>query len=259
VVGVFRGGQLTRDEVQASALKLPPLLQQEYRTQPGRLELAQSLVDKKLLVQEAERRGLDRDPSVEKEVTELRERLELRKLFELEQKAAPAVGEEEARQFFETHQGDFSEPERIHVARILAATPARATPADKQRAEKRAASFAQRLRAGEALAKVAKDGDGPEKSQAGDLGLLARGDPAFEEAAFALPKPGAISAPTATAGGVAVFQLLDRRPGRTPAFDEVRAQVLAKLEPARQRRIFDHLVTRLRQQGDVHFDPVALK
>src|SRR5688572_18370357 len=57
VVARFGQGTLTREELLREATRMPPALRQKFTDKGGREELARSLVDKKLLVLEADRRS----------------------------------------------------------------------------------------------------------------------------------------------------------------------------------------------------------
>jgi parvulin-like peptidyl-prolyl isomerase len=109
---------------------------------------------------------------------------------------------------------------------------------------------------------VAAEGDGPERARGGDFGLIARGDLPdrdLERAAFALASAGDVSALVETHEGVALVQLVERRPARLPSFEEARQRVTAKMQPERKRKAFDALIAELRKKGDVHINEVALR
>ena len=61
-------------------------------------------------------------------------------------------------------------------------------------------------------------------AKGGDLGLFARGRmvEAFEQAAFALREPGALSGLVETEFGIHIIQLVQKQPARVKPFDEVR-------------------------------------
>ncbi|WP_426745919.1 peptidylprolyl isomerase [Myxococcus faecalis] len=216
------------------------------------------MIDKRLLAQESRARGLNENPEIQKQVQALEERLMLQALLAEEERAAGAPSEAELRAWYEGHLTELTQPERVRVARIFAATPAGASAAQRTQAKQRAERFAQQLRAGQPREKVAAGGDGPEKARGGELGGLARGDwrgdVAVEKAAFALKKVGEVSPVVAEAGGFSVLQLLERREARVPPFEEVRAEVEARMLPQRKRKVFEDLLERLRRAGTIEID-----
>jgi parvulin-like peptidyl-prolyl isomerase len=255
VVGRFaRSEVLTEEEVLREAAKLPPALREQFETPAGRREFARSIIDKRLLVLEARRRKLAEDAELRRQVRELEERLLVQALMAQEEAAAGRPSEQELRAWFDAHREQLMRPAQVRVGRVLVGVSPGASEAERGKARQKAESLAARLRRGEALAHLAQEGEGPERTHGGDLGLLSRDsglEPAQEQAAFALDKPGAVSPVVAGREGFAVLQLLERRPARVPAFEEVRAEVEGRVAPAHQRQVFDALLARLRQENAV--------
>jgi peptidyl-prolyl cis-trans isomerase C len=235
-------------------------LRTRVQTDAGRRDLVSAIVDKRLLAQEARRRKLDADPEMRRQVEELEERLLIQALLAAEETASGAPSEAELREYHAAHQDELATPERIRVRRVLAAVPAAASQPERERAKERAERFAVRLRAGEPFEKVAAEGDGPERAHGGDLGLIARGegkDPRLEKAAFALTQPGARTPVVPVADGFAVLELVERRPGRVPSFEEARGDAANRLASQRKRRVFDDLLARLRNEASVAIEVPA--
>lgn len=257
VVGRYDGGVITEAELIEESSRLPSPLREQFERPAGQREFVRSMIDKRLLAQEARTRALHQEPSIQKQVKALEDRLAIQSLLAAEEKAAGKPGEEELRGYYAQHRESFSQPERLRLARVLVSLPPGATAAQRTQAKQKAERFAQRLKAGEPLAKVAAEGDGPEKLQGGELGVVARGelqDRALEEAVFALKKPGETSGVIAGAQGYAVVRLLERREGHTPAFEEVRAEVESRVLPQWQRKVLESLLARLRAAGSVGID-----
>lgn len=258
ILARFDGGVVTAEELVRESQRLPPVLREQFNTAAGRREFLQSLVDKRLLVQEARRLGLHETPEVRRQVQELEERLTVQALLAEEERVAGEASEAEARAYFEARKGEFAEPERVRLVRVLAALAPGA--GESARARQRAEGWAARLWRGETVEKVAAEGDGPERTQRGELGLFARGElpsRGLEEAAFALRRTGEVSPVLSGPEGAAVLVLLERRPARIPSFEEVRASVGGRLAPGRKRKVFDELLSRLRSASGVDVDAVS--
>jgi peptidyl-prolyl cis-trans isomerase C len=256
-VARFDGGVITEAELRQALQKLPPAMRSNFESLAGQRDVAASLVDRRLLVLEAERRGLGNDPEIQRQVRELEDRLLVQALVDQEQRAAGKTPESELRAAYDAQRESFATPVRIKVGRVMVRVPQSASPAERTRARQRAERWAARLRAGESLTRVAAEGEGPERSQGGVLGPLTRADVAdrgFADAAFALKTPGAVSPVFAQADGFAVAKLLEREESRIPPFEEVRAAVEAKVAPGRQRQVFEQLINRLRKSSDVRID-----
>ena len=240
------------EEVTREAQRLPRHLREKFETTAGRQELESALVDKKLLVREARRRGIAGRSEIQRQVQDLEERLIVQALLSDEEKATGPVSEADLRSYFDSRKDEFVQSERVRVARILARLPPNAPAPDRVHARQRAESFADRLKRGEPFAKVAHDGDGPERVRDGDLGFLVRGqveDAAQAREAFALQRVGAVSPVFQSQEGFEVLQLLDRRAAGTPSFEEVRADLAGRMAPRRQREIFERLLRKLRQEA----------
>ncbi|MEW6227788.1 MAG: peptidyl-prolyl cis-trans isomerase [Bacillota bacterium] len=126
------------------------------------------------------------------------------------------VSEDELKKYYEEHKDDFKELEQVRARHILVKDEKAAKDIEKELAA--GADFAE-------LAK-AKSEDPGSKDKGGDLGYFGKGvmDPAFEKAAFSL-KIGETSAPVKSSFGYHIIRVEDRKPERTPAFEEVRKDV----------------------------------
>ncbi|MCE9670032.1 peptidyl-prolyl cis-trans isomerase [Myxococcus stipitatus] len=256
VAARFVGGVLTEAEVLREAQRLPPQLREKFEAGAGRQEFVRSLVDKRLLAQEASLQ-FGQDPEIRRQVRELEERLAIEALLAAEERKAPALTDAEARAYYDSHSERFAEPERVRLARVLAAVPVGSPRSAWEQARQRAEGLRKRLASGEALSKVAEAGDGPERTRGGDLGLLAVGSlgaESLEKAAAALSKPGSVSPVIDTADGAAVLVLIERRPARIPPFEEVRAAVVGQMKPTHQRKVLSELLARLRASAAVRLE-----
>jgi len=247
VAARYSGGAISRADVEREARKLPPGLKEQFLSPAGQSELARSMVDKRLLVEEARRRGIANRPELKAQVRDLEERLAVQELLAEEQRRAPPPNDTELRAWYEAHRSDFTDGARARVGRVMIRA---ATLQQRAAARARAEKIAGRLRAGTALAAIAGEGDGPERVKAGELGWMKDGDSTEARAALRLQKPGDVVV-VESPEGVAAVVLLERQEPRTPPFEEVKAAVAAKMEPSRQRQQFEALLARLRAGAGV--------
>ena len=249
IVARWAEGELSLQQLRKEAGRLPPGLRTEFQSPGGEEQLARSLVDKQLLFSEARRRGLVDAPEVQQQVRELETRLAVSALLAAEEKSAGAATEAELRGYYDAHQRDFEVPARVHVARVLVRAPAESA----QKARTRINGFRARVLKGEAVALVAKQGDGLERTVGGDIGWLDNPQNPQHAAALALKKPGEPTAVLESPDGLVFFALLERQDVRTPPFEEVKARVEGRLAPQRQRKSFDTLLARLREKAHVTY------
>ncbi|MFY2561293.1 peptidyl-prolyl cis-trans isomerase [Corallococcus terminator] len=255
VVGRFDGGVVTQEELTEESSRLPSPLREQFERPAGQREFVRSMIDKRLLAQEARIRGLHQRPDIHKQVQALEERLVIQELLAAEEKSAGKPSDQALRDYYEQHRNELAQPERLRLARVRVLVPQGATAPQRAQAKQKAERLAQRLKAGEALEKVSAEGEGPERG--GELGWVARGDlpeRELESAAFALKKVGDTTAVVAEAKGFSVVRLLERKDARVPAFEEVRAEVEGRALPQWKRKVLEGLLARLRAAGSVGID-----
>lgn len=214
-----------------------------------RQEVADGVIDRALLLQEAERRGITADPD------EIEERLQqyeaqysdnpawnerreavlpvLRAHFEQEdvleqlearvQEIAPP-SEDALRAYYAKHPDQFTEPERIRVSLILLGVDPSSGAEVWQGTFSEAAALVSDLRAGADFAETARQRSDDRSSTAGgDMGYLHRGMlNETVDAALADLELGGVSDPVRVLEGIAIFQVQDRQPSRLMPFERVR-------------------------------------
>ncbi len=239
-------GSVSKQDVEQYAKQLPPALQSQLDTQTGYRSFVSSLVDKKLLVEEAKRRGLNTSAEVRRQVEELEQRLEIQALLaRVENEQGPAT-EEELRDFYTTHREDFGEPARAHLSRLMANGVTAASKA-------RLLALVARLKK-EPFEVVAAAADGPERFAKGDVGWINAPDSAEAKAGLALKKAGEVSAVIQGEQGWSVVVLIERQEARIPQFEEIKARVAGRIAPHRQRQAFDSLIASLRAKAQVKME-----
>lgn len=215
------------------------------------------MVDRQLLLNEARRQGIHREPDVREQLRRFEEQLLVRTL--MDRTMSEAIGDEALRAYYREHQDDFRVREAVKVARVLVRLAPEASEREIRAARRRLRVIARALRSGKRLAALDDRGDGPERDRGGDIGWVERGGgaaPALVTAAFALTAPGEVSDVIRVPEGLAIVQLLERRPARLRGFEEVREALRARFGPAHHRKAYDELLARLRAEGDfeVHAD-----
>ena len=96
------------------------------------------------------------------------------------------------------------------------------------------------------------------RQQGGDLGLLTAQTPGYGELftlAYAA-EPGQLQGPVPQGGGLALFRVTEKIAPRPAVFEEVRGEVLARLQEEAMDRYIAHL--RLKYAAQIHIDKQAL-
>ena len=197
----------------------------------------EELINREVLVQAAQKRGLDKNAEVAAQMEMARQAVLVRALFENEVKANPITDLDLQKQY-EDFKNSMGENE-YKVRHILV---------DK---EEDAKAIIAELGKGGDFAKLAKDKskDPGSKDNGGDLdwGPSARYVKPFADAVMKLKKGELTTSPVKTDFGYHVIRLDDVRPLKVPAFDELKEQFRQR---AQQQQV-QKLVMELRSKAKV--------
>jgi peptidyl-prolyl cis-trans isomerase C len=187
-----------------------------------------AVVERALLAEAARRDGLLKDPVLAARVEEARREV-LANAY-AEAVGAKASTEEALRQRYEARKQELARRE-VHVAHIVVYVQPQATEQERVAAQARINAAYARVVSGEDFAKVAREvsEDTATGARGGDLGAVREGqvDSRFFDAVAEL-KPGAPSAPFATAFGLHVARALESPRTVTPSFEEARGVLAAQ-------------------------------
>ncbi len=159
----------------------------------------------------------------------------LRERHWIEKQIAPqlAVTNEYARQYYEAHRAQFTEPPRYRASHLFLAAPDGSEPERIAAAQSAIQGFAVRRLAGESFAQLVAQAseDDATKSNGGDLGYFsaARMPPEFFAEVEKLGI-GEFSAPIRSHLGFHLVQLTDAKPPREMDFEEVHAEIAWQLQ-----------------------------
>jgi peptidyl-prolyl cis-trans isomerase D len=147
--------------------------------------------------------------------------------------AQAAVGEAEARAYYQSHLDDrFTDPEEVRARHILVKVAADADQATRDKARAEADDLLKQARGGADFAALAQahSGDTGSAEKGGDLGFFPHGKmvPSFDAAAFAL-EPGQVSDVVESPFGFHVIKVEEKRPGGPKPFEAVRDQIVQEL------------------------------
>ena len=200
-------------------------------------------------VQEARRRGYDRDPEI---VANYERALsgKIREAARTERKAMLEVKPEEVEAYYTANQAQFAVPVRVRLAQIVVEAPAAFTP--EKRAERRAQIEEARARAlaanlppaggfGPVAAEVSFDQ--ASKYRGGDIGYLTEATappewtPAVKAAAFALAEPGQMTEVIETPAGFLVLRLAERAGGGYRPGPQVQAEIRSRLAREKEKEL----------------------
>jgi len=248
VVARVDGKPITLSELQQRIDALDPYSKARFSSPGERKKFLENLVRFEVLAREAEKRGYDRDPDVQRALKNQMIQVFLRKELDEKVKAQP-ITEADVATYYKEHEAQFRQPEQVRVSQILVK--------DRDLAEKIAAE----ARAGQKhdhsdrpfralVEKYSIDEDS--KPLGGDLTFLDRQNTqlprAVVEAAFALKEVGDISPPVASDKGYHVLKLTQRRPGFTRPLEGVSAEIKRLILLDRRAKKQEEMVAEMRQK-----------
>ncbi len=210
----------------------------------SRRQILLGIIDKEVLVQEAEKQKIAEEPGFQDQLNLLKKQLLMSRL--LERKVATQLTEASEKKYYKEHLDRFS-TDRVHVQQILAADETQA---------KKFLTMAQEPNADfQSIAeKFSKDPSA--KNNRGDLGFIGRGRfvREFTDAVFSAPI-GEIVGPIKTDYGYHLVKVIDKRMGKPLEFEDVQFQVRSALREELMRNYVDNL----KAQSKIKVDQVALE
>jgi peptidyl-prolyl cis-trans isomerase C len=147
----------------------------------------------------------------------------------------------------------FKAPESVHVRHILVAVNKSDNDKVKAGKKEKIENLRKQLLKGDDFAEVArKNSDCPSKEAGGDLNFIKRGQTVkpFEDAAFSQEK-NVIGPVITTEYGYHIIQVLERKPIKAIALDEVKDKISAYLEKQKRSNIFASLLKKLKENAKI--------
>ncbi len=246
VAAVVNGQVITQKEVDQRMARLNPAYRQALGGDSKRL--LEEMIMETILIQEARRRGLERDVEVDKLVKEARRQILLGRLLEtIREGKASELGAADVAKAYEENKKFYVEPETFRASHVLVAT------------EQEAQQVIDRLKAGEDFAKVAQElSTDPTKARGGDIGYFSKGQliPEFEQACEKL-QPGEISGVIKTQLGCHVIRLTERKASRQLPLEEVNDQIKKQLVSQQEQKLVETFIQQLRAKAQVQIRDAA--
>lgn len=243
-------------------------------------EAVTALIEERLLVHEAARRGIAGDPdAVEKELAgykarykdspnwpeiqklwpDLRARLlEKSKVDMLEEsiRRVDDPGDVALRKFYQDSLELFTQPERIHLSVILLGVDPMAGPDEWRAAKEKAGELSSSLQGGSGFDALARQYSTHESgAKGGDLGQIHKGmlsEPA--QKAVGELKAGEVTPPVRVLEGYALFKLHERLPAQVSGYDEVRDRALALYRRQKTDEQWTRFIASLRAGANIVVD-----
>lgn len=236
--------RVDQEDVRAALLGATAEQSRNFKESPVALEgLASDLLLRRVLADRAKNEGLDKEPLIARRLNLAYEKA----LFELymERVDKAAIDEKKierlAKDEYAAYPENYKTDERKASHILVRVVPSRGDDAYAV-----AAKLLERLKAGEPFDVLAKQysDDAGSASGGGDLGWLPRGKTVkpFEDALFALKKPGDLSDLVVSQFGIHIIKLDDLKPTSLTPFSEVKEKIAegvrARLRQSARQAVF---------------------
>jgi peptidyl-prolyl cis-trans isomerase C len=278
IIAMVNGDSITVEELNDALKSLSP--EEGAQIQPQEVEklkeeLLNQLIDKKLLLQEAKRDGIQvsreemtsvieqmKGDYTEKEFyrllknsgltperwkQEVREGLLIDKLIDTTLANRLNISEEEITAYYQKNRVQFEKKEEVRARQIVVAT------------EEEAQNIQQQLLNGVDFVKLAIEKSmSPDKANGGDLGYFTKDQmPEEFDIVFTL-KVNAISPVTKSPYGYHIFKVEDKRPPRLQSLEEVRETIYQHLAREREDQLRSKWIKELRSKADIQINSSLL-
>ncbi len=189
---------------------------------------------------------------------QIRGQLESYKVLSAKVRAKVKVSDDDVKNYYQQHPGEFTGEEELHVRSIFVPLPENASAGEVSRAQEQGEKALQLIAGGAPFPEVAKAvSKGPGAAEGGDLGWLRRGtmQRSLEEVVFAL-KDGQVSKLVRAGPGLHLFKVDERRNGGGKSFDQAKDEIRDRLSMEQTQAYREQYLGELKRDAviDVRID-----
>ncbi len=249
VLAEVNGSVITTADYNKELEALPPYLKPMAETPEGKKELLDTMIVRELILQQAEKDGIDKSQAVADKLADLKKRVIVEAFLKKKVEEEAKISDKELQDFYNKNKDKFKTGEQVRASHILVKT------------EPEAQEILKELKAGGNFEELAKKHSiDAAAAKGGDLGWFGKGAmlPDFEKAVFGL-KEGAISGIVKTKFGYHIIKLTGKRPAGLRPFDEVKEQLKAAILPEKQQEVFKKLKDDLKKSAKLTIKEDVLK
>lgn len=245
-------------------------------------EVLESLINRELLYQESQRKGIEVDEAtVDEQLSTLKKRfpseaefksalsrmnlseaavksqirreMAIQQLIDDQFAGIVTISNKESKTYYDSNPNFFKQPEEVRASHILIKVDPQADESQRAEARKEIENIQEKLQEGEDFGALAKEfSQGPSNARGGDLNYFRRGQMAkpFEDAAFTL-EPGEVSNIVETRFGYHLIKVTDRKPESTIAYEDIREKIKEYLKQEKIQGETKLYLQKLKEKADV--------
>ncbi|MEO5617102.1 MAG: peptidyl-prolyl cis-trans isomerase [Candidatus Eisenbacteria bacterium] len=247
---------ITRADVLRRLEELPEQARPTYATPDGKKQLLDRLVEERVWMQTAARKGVAKRPEMLRQLEQARRDLLIRTYLNEVMAANPAPSDSEARVYYDAHLAEYKLPGTVAVRHVQSKSETEA---------KRVLGWA---RAGQDFAKLAQkySADSLTRGSGGALGTVTRdgmfgalgAQPALAEFAFTL-ETGKVGGPIRTERGWHVLKVDSKTEETVRAFEQVRPVIQRQLSSQKSQDYYRTKLDEARRDLGVTPDSVTIR
>jgi len=240
VLAIVNGNEITEKDIERSLLRFPQETQEHYKTEEGKKQFLDQIINFELIYNYA----IDNDMKNDPEYIEQMRLIEKDVLIQIGVKNIMAdvdITEEEIQKYYEDNSEMFKSEETASAKHILVDT--------LEQMQEIKSEITNGMSFEEAAQKYSKC---PSAAQGGSLGSFTRGRmvPEFEKAAFEL-QVGEISEPVKTQFGYHLIQLDEKSTEDAKSLEESRNMIVKNILNQKQNEKYISSVTELKNKYDI--------
>jgi peptidyl-prolyl cis-trans isomerase C len=248
-VAEVNGAVITTTDFKKEAENLPPYLRPMAETPDGKKELLDTMIIREIIMQQAQKDGIDKGQAVTDKLEELKKRVIVEAYLKKKLEQQANITDADLQKYYDQNKDKFQSGDQVRASHILVKT------------EKEAQEILGQIKNGGNFEELAKKYSiDSAKAMGGDLGWFSKGSmiPDFEKVAFGM-KVGDISNVVKTQFGYHIIKLTGKRPAGIRSFAEAKEQIKAKLLPEKQQEIFQKLKDDLKKNAKYSVKEDVLK
>jgi len=166
-----------------------------------------------------------------------------------------AVSEEEARQYYDAHKGEFTAPASVTLREILVSVPKDASAAAESAARQKATDLQKRAKSGEAFEQLAAaESDSPSKANGGLVGPLSMNDISGDlKRLLDQMKAGDVTDILRAPNGYQILKLESTSTAETKPFEQAREDISNRVFTEKRKVEYEKYIEKLRTEAIIEF------
>jgi peptidyl-prolyl cis-trans isomerase C len=247
---------ITRGDVNRRMEEIPEQLRANYNTPEGRQQILDRVIEEKVWMQLATKKGVPSRPEVQRQLEQARRDLVIRTYLNEVMAGNPAPSDSEARAYYDQHADQFKVPATVSLRHIQSRTQAEA---------RRILTLA---RGTEDFGKLARQysTDTLTRNMGGALGSITRdgvfgalgSQPALAESAFRIPV-GKVGGPFKTDHGWHVIRVDNKTEDTVRPLDQVRSMILRQISSQKAQDYYRKRLDQAKHEIGVTSDSGAIR